>query len=235
MASLLHADTEPGAVAIAWLAIGAVVSLARRIEPRLQLEVIGFAAIGAAVGAWFNAYVSRGWTSTSGGAYLHPGVIVAAIIILVLAALSAWYRRPDPLHPARREVRSLALLAAGAAVGLAWVATSLDIFRLAALFEAGRRRQHAAVSVWWGLFGTALIFAGFRWRAEVLRYAGLALLGIATGKALLFDLADVSPAWRVVSVLGLGLLMLGVALAYARISAHIARTLLAGVRENTPL
>lgn len=234
MASLLHTDTRPGALAIAWLAIGAAVSLARLIELRLALEAMGFGAIGAAVGAWVNAYVSRGWSSTSGGAILHPGIVVAALIILVLAALAIWYRRQDPVHHARRDLRPFWILSAGAAVALGWGATSLDIFRLAALFEAGRRGQHAAVSVWWGLFGVALIFAGFRYRVEVLRYFGLALLGIATAKALIIDLADVSPAWRVVSVLGLGLLMLGVALAYVRTSAHIAKIAPAGIGPETP-
>ena len=48
--------------------------------------------------------------------------------------------------------------------------------------------------------------------------AGLGLLGVATVKAVVVDLADVPPIWRVASVLCLGLLMLGVAVVYAKAS-----------------
>jgi uncharacterized membrane protein len=52
------------------------------------------------------------------------------------------------------------------------------------------------------------------------RHVGLALLAIATAKAVAIDLAAVPPMWRVVSFIALGLLMLGVAVVYLRLTAR---------------
>ena len=49
----------------------------------------------------------------------------------------------------------------------------------------------------------------------------------ATAKAAVFDLASVPQVWRVASFVGLGLLMLGVAVGYAKVAARAARN---GVR-----
>ncbi len=54
------------------------------------------------------------------------------------------------------------------------------------------------------------VFGMMRGYAE-LRRTGLVLLAVATGKAVIFDLTDVSAGWRVASFLVLGLIMLSVA------------------------
>lgn len=82
--------------------------------------------------------------------------------------------------------------------------------------------QRAAVSIWWGLLGVGLIAGGFWRRLAPVRHTGLALLSVATAKAVFFDLASVSQEWRVVSFLTLGLLLLGVGVVYARLSARAA-------------
>lgn len=56
-----------------------------------------------------------------------------------------------------------------------------------------------------------------------LRWTGLALLAVATAKAVILDLAGVDPAWRVASFLGLGLLMIGVGTWYLRAVARAAK------------
>jgi uncharacterized membrane protein len=82
--------------------------------------------------------------------------------------------------------------------------------------------RQAAVSIWWGLFGLGLVILGFLRQYPVSRRMGLALLALAVAKALLLDLAHVALEGRVASFLGLGLLMLGVAGLYNRISARAA-------------
>jgi uncharacterized membrane protein len=348
LSSLMHPDTSPGAVSVAWTLTGVLVAVARLREHRLLLAAYAIAVLGAGVAAWGRAYLFHGWIATAQGALVHPGALVGVLSIASFAGLAAWYRRdrgrrPDvtaahwivcaaagialawsvsslevyrfasrieegprapvgglaawwgmfalalliagfklrarPLQfagvtgfllalgawaaafvvpgwtasahgslvhpgfaiaaalvlamgaPARlwrselksgdEETRNVLLLLIVGAVMLTWVATSFEAFRLAANFRSGTRAQHAAVSVWWGFFSIALLAAGFRWRVSPLRYAGLALLGSATIKALIVDLAEVSAGWRVVSVLGLGLLMLGVALVYVKASAKL--------------
>ena len=79
--------------------------------------------------------------------------------------------------------------------------------------------RRAAVSIWWGLVSVGLIVAGFVARRPLARHSGLALLVLATGKACVFDLAEMPQTWRIASFVGLGLLMLGVAVGYARAAA----------------
>jgi uncharacterized membrane protein len=215
--SVLHPDSRGGAVSAAYLLLAVPMTLAHRAESRLHLQAVGAGVCLLGIVAWAMAYNQhQRWSEVvETGALVHPGAIVGTLGIVVSLALAAWHARA---RPAATEYARL-MLAAG--VVLAWAVSSLEVFRLAANFRAGADAQHGVLSVWWGLFAVMLLTAGFRWKNPAARYSGLALLGVATTKALVVDLADVSPGWRVVSVLGLGLLMLGVALVYSRMSARL--------------
>jgi uncharacterized membrane protein len=63
--------------------------------------------------------------------------------------------------------------------------------------------------------GTVVV--GLRRDLGVVRIAGLALLGVAVAKVFLFDLAMLTSVYRVVSFIGLGLLLIGGALAWQRL------------------
>lgn len=104
----------------------------------------------------------------------------------------------------------------GVATLVVLVATSYEVARIASETFTAESGQRAAVSIWWGLFAIGLLMLGFLRGAPWLRYAGLSLLALAAAKAVLYDLASVSGVWRAVSFLILGLLMLGVGLAYAK-------------------
>ncbi len=66
------------------------------------------------------------------------------------------------------------------------------------------------------------IVLGFWRRVPEIRYVGLTLLAIAAGKAVVYDLAEAPQAWRVASFVGLGVLMLMVAVGYSKVSARLA-------------
>jgi uncharacterized membrane protein len=207
-----------------WWGLFALGVLAVGFQRRLQsVRIVGLLLAALAILTWSGAFVMHGWTDTARGWAIHPGFFICMFLAAVLAGVARRWRTElsaapdDNTRSARHEVLSLIITA----VALTWVATSLESFRLAGHFRAGDEAQHGALSVWWGLYAVALLAAGFRWKAAPARYAGLALLGVATLKALIIDLADVSAGWRVVSVLGLGLLMLGVALVYVRASARL--------------
>jgi uncharacterized membrane protein len=110
-----------------------------------------------------------------------------------------------------------------AAIALLLSSTSLEIARIAGVMSSEPTARRAAVSIWWGLVAVGLIVAGFWRKIPAARHVGLGLLAVATAKAMVFDLSTVPPIWRVASFVGLGLLMLGVAVGYARASARLAR------------
>ncbi len=110
----------------------------------------------------------------------------------------------------------MAAFAMGIATLVVLVATSQEVAKIASETFTAESGQRAAVSIWWGVFAIGLLILGFLRDAPWLRYAGLSLLALAAGKAVLYDLASVSAVWRAASFLILGMLMLGVGLIYAK-------------------
>ena len=107
-------------------------------------------------------------------------------------------------------------------VALLFVCTSFEVARVAPMHTADRTAQAAAVSIWWALFAVTLLATGFWKKVAPMRYLGLGLLCVATAKGVIFDMADVAQLWRVVSYLVLGMLLLAVAVAYAKVAGKSA-------------
>lgn len=80
-----------------------------------------------------------------------------------------------------------------------------------------RTQGQVALSVLWAVLGAVAFVAGLRVRIEDLRHGGLALLGLATAKVFLFDLSALDVAYRVISLIVLGLLLLGSAWVWQRL------------------
>jgi uncharacterized membrane protein len=73
-----------------------------------------------------------------------------------------------------------------------------------------------ALSVLWALVGLGAVLVGFARRVQSLRYAALGLLGVTLLKILFVDLAQVRPAYRILSFLAVGGLLLCVSFVYHR-------------------
>ncbi|MCC6676105.1 MAG: DUF2339 domain-containing protein [Phycisphaerales bacterium] len=247
--SFIHSQASPSAITIAWMAIAAVLipmnSLLRstgqaRLASRLHLTPIAAGPALVAIIPWSLAFIARGWSDFNDPPGLHRGLIIA-ILLAVELAWAAWAIMParaDDPDSAVPDAADRRAALRGCALGLGaillFAATSFEAARIAGLLFTDRTSQLAAVSIWWGLFSIALLIVGFlpaiTGRAEphtprhtlgkLPRQAGLALLGLATAKALFMDTAQVSLGWRVISVLGLGLLMLGVGVVYARLTGR---------------
>jgi uncharacterized membrane protein len=71
-----------------------------------------------------------------------------------------------------------------------------------------------AISIAWALYGAALIAFGIRFKDAVSRWAGLILFALAVLKVLVLDLTQFDLIFRVVSALGLGVVMLVMAYFY---------------------
>ena len=153
-------------------------------------------------------------------------VVGAALVAFLLSAV----RVSRVLHERQmtdsdfvREARVFAI-AAIAAIGL-WLGT-LEIDRFFdARATAGEfaMARHTALSTFWGFYGVLLVAAGFLRAAAAYRVAGLALLTVALGKVLLIDLSELAYVYRALSLLAVGLLLVGTSLAYARLAARTRR------------
>ena len=145
--------------------------------------------------------------------------------VFVSAGLWAAARLHRALHSAAElgAGRLPLFLAAAALVELWWIST-LESYRYFAssggrmeMSGEGQWRAQLAVTVTWALFAVALLAGGFLKRQASLRYAAFALLGLSGLKVVLVDMSQARQIYRVVSLLGLGLVMVGVSYVYSRI------------------
>lgn len=249
MASFVHAQASATSITIAWMGLAAIlipltpglrsVGLAR-VAARLHLSAIAAGPALVAIIPWSVAFLAHGWSAFSDPPGLHRGLVIAILLALELAWI-AWTLAPSPgpdAIEAGPDAEDRRAIIRGSALGLGailvFIATTFEASRVAGLLFTDRTSQLAAVSIWWGLFSIALLVIGFlppvvgraapdtprHTLGKIPRQAGLALLGLATAKALFIDTAQVSLGWRVISVLGLGLLMLSVGIVYARLAGR---------------
>ena len=76
--------------------------------------------------------------------------------------------------------------------------------------------QHLAISILWTCYAAALIAFGLLRQSALLRWQALALLGVVVGKVFLYDLASLDRAYRILSFLILGSVLLAVSFLYTR-------------------
>ncbi|MGD0796330.1 MAG: DUF2339 domain-containing protein [Acidobacteriaceae bacterium] len=104
------------------------------------------------------------------------------------------------------------------------IAVLTGVREIAAVWEQGAGAAAAdaglqealAISAYLMLYGAALLAVGFWRRSGFLRWQALALLAFTIGKAFLYDMRSLSQGYRVVSLLGLGALLLAISFAYQK-------------------
>ena len=217
MGAFLHVEADPGVIVLAWIGVAMLVMGLGFLARRLALEFVTIGVLAGAALAWLLAYPAQGWSSIDAGPLMHPGLIVLFFLVAA-SAVSIWRLHAVGDLGATNVIKA----AIGAITFLVLMATSLEVARVAEMVTLDPRARRAAMSMWWGAFAIGLISVGFWRRASAVRYTGLALIGIAVVKALVFDMIGVTPVWRVVSVIGLGLLLLLVAGAYAKLSSRLS-------------
>jgi uncharacterized membrane protein len=111
--------------------------------------------------------------------------------------------------------------AAVAAVGLALAYLSLEVTRLyhgpvLTRGPTGNAEQYTYSAVWLA-FGVVLLIAGVFLRSQPARLASAAVVLITIGKVFLLDLAVLEGAFRALSFIGLGLVLVGIGWLYQRL------------------
>ncbi len=211
----------PLSMLLVWLVLSHALGFASRRVPGLFLDVFAPLGLLASLGMWVYGFVLLSWGFGHMPAMLHAGLWSSFALAVSLPILCGPLTRNEFFNDESRK--SLRQLSYGLAVVLVLVSTSYEASRIGALVSSDSMSQRAILTIWWGIFGFGLIVAGFRLRVPPARYAGLALIVIATGKAILFDLNETEGLWRVASIIGPGLLMLLIAAGYAKASAVVSQ------------
>jgi uncharacterized membrane protein len=160
------------------------------------------------------------------GAWLVSRPLLSRIAAcLAVAVAGAWLTRSDASPRARVLGR---LMSAAGGLALLFV-LSVDWTRyqgaaLSSALAAGRRqaaaeiswRTQVGLSVLWTLYAAAALAWGFLRSAPVARYGALALFGLTAVKVFVVDLSAVRTAYRILSFLLLGVVLLLVSVAYQK-------------------
>jgi uncharacterized membrane protein len=72
------------------------------------------------------------------------------------------------------------------------------------------------VSMAWLAMAVLVFVAGMKLSRQTIRYGGLALLVLTVLKVFLIDFSDLSGLWRIASLMGLGLCLIGIGWLYTR-------------------
>lgn len=81
--------------------------------------------------------------------------------------------------------------------------------------------QDLMLSIIWGLHAAVLIVLGFWRRLKGIRWFGLGFLGIVIFKVFLYDLSNLTTPYRILSFMGLGIILLAVSWLYHRYKNQI--------------
>ena len=137
--------------------------------------------------------------------------------LAVLAAGLLWVPEAGGSGRAEPDLRAILWTFAG---GLVFMGVTGELVRYFdhSSMEASTRSLAGglAVSAWWILFAGSLVLFGFRRSLKTARQAGIAVLGLAVLKVLLWDLSSLDALYRVASALILGVMSLALAYLYNR-------------------
>lgn len=168
--------------------LGALISLGLNFNPVITGEPVG--------GVFFNA--------------LLLGYGMPAILMAILARV---IRNTRPALVYR--------IAAITAIALALVYLTLEVRRIfhgpvIAGFAASDAEQYTYSAVWLA-FGVALLLAGIALKSQPARFASAAVVILTVAKVFLYDLAGVQGVFRALSLICLGLTLMGIGWLYQRL------------------
>ena len=157
------------------------------------------------------------------------GLVALAALAMALAVAGVVFARWPSTRPLRTVGDPVAGWARGAialsgAVIVYLVSIAIvDLFqaRVGSAADAGEVATQAqvALSIVWVLLGAGAFATGLIGRISLARMFGLGLLSVATAKVFLFDLASLDVAYRVLSFIGLGGVLLASSFVAARFRA----------------
>jgi uncharacterized membrane protein len=154
------------------------------------------------------------WNAVSvGGPVLNLillGYLVPALLATVLVVMTK-STRPQPYR----------MIVATTAVGLMLLYLSLEVTRLyhgpvIAFPEISDAEQYS-YSAAWLVFGVVLLVAGIVLRSPAVRLASAAVVVVTVGKVFVIDMGDLTGAFRALSFIGLGLVLVGIGWLYQRL------------------
>ena len=124
------------------------------------------------------------------------------------------------LYAKERSFGAISAVLLAVLLGFAWInLTVIDAFSVSRSLSLSLERMASrdlAISLSWALYAILLLVIGTWKRQGALRKVSLAFFVLTIGKVFLYDLGELTDLYRVLSLLGLAISLIGVSLLYQR-------------------
>ena len=184
--------------------------IARSLAAVAVVIVGGLWAVGSVLDAFFGLIPYSRSAPPLANLRFWSGVIA---IVALAAVARDWPRAAAFDVDGGANRKRLAEVAGLGAIVLGLVLGSLMLLDF---FGAEGVTLNPALSVLWAVYAIGLVITGFLRDIPLIRHLGLGLLGVTAFKFLLIDLGRAATIYRVVSALGVGLLMVATSMLYVR-------------------
>ena len=149
--------------------------------------------------------------------------LLAGMTAVVAAAAATWLLRAARDSISEEEARLAGVLALAANV-FALVFVSVDLWQYLGVSlpdEVRGSARQLALSIFWSVYALGGLSVGIWQRSRPVRLFAMGLLYLAILKVFVFDLSFLEQPYRIVSFLGLGLILLLVSLLYTRFEERL--------------
>ena len=122
-------------------------------------------------------------------------------------------------------VRALLILAANSLTLLfltGEISAFWELHEASGTSTEGQLALGAMLSVTWAAYATGAIVAGIRRRYAPVRYFAMVVFALTIAKVFLVDMAELERAYRIVSIIGLGVMLLATLYLYQRFKDVLA-------------
>lgn len=156
------------------------------------------------------------------GAFLLNQRFAAYLVLIICLGVVLWAARSSADSLGQNEQAEIGILAVAINV-FALIALSLelwDYYGQTGLTLNASFAQHLALSALWTVYACALILLGVQRGSALLRWQALVLFGVTVAKVFFYDLSSLQRAYRILSFLILGVVLLIVSFLYTRKAAR---------------
>jgi len=202
------------ALSIVWLIFGATMLIMGLQRRQAALRWLGLVTFGLTAGKVFivDPDLTASTYQLLANHHAFPLLVIAAMLFLA----PHWYRR-DLEHVGEGEEMVATAMPFLASVLLWWVLTSEAWHFVDWGLGAEGDAQQYALSAVWTAYGAVLVAIGLIRRNASLRWIGMALLAITIVKVFSLDLRELDIVYKILALLGLGLVLIAVGFGYQRL------------------
>jgi uncharacterized membrane protein len=216
-----------GTLTIAWAAVGSTIVWIGVTRTRRWIQGVGAFVLVVAVARLLQLELAA---APPGYIVLANTRLIASLFVIgLLYGLASLYRRanqsgavgPDAILVVLANVLTIVFLTSE--ITAFWQLGDSPGMRNSSVDASSHFAREMMLSVTWAAYATALVVAGLRKRYAPIRYFAMALFAVTIVKVFAVDLANLDRIYRVLSIVGLGVMLLMSSYLYNRFRANPAR------------